>query len=103
MHLIPDRTKVLACATVIEELLPLLPTGMIHETLDFGLHIRPAMLRQILQEAIDATPPHVQTIILGYGLCSQAVAGLRAHRSTMISDNPVVRHAPLPACRNHRS
>jgi hypothetical protein len=57
MHLIPDRTKVLACATVIEELLPLLPTGMIHETLDFGLHIRPAMLRQILQEAIDATPP----------------------------------------------
>lgn len=83
MELVPTRTKVLACATVIEEMLPLLPPGMAYETLDFGLHIRPDTLRQTLQQAIDATPPQIETTILGYGLCSQAVAGLHA-RCTLV-------------------
>jgi hypothetical protein len=76
--------KVIACATVIEEMLPLMPPGMLHETLDFGLHIDPQRLRVSLQEAIDSTDPGVSRIVLGYGLCARAVVGLKAGKSQLI-------------------
>jgi hypothetical protein len=66
------RTKVIACATVIEEMLPLLPPGVDYRVLDFGLHVNPEALKRALQEA------------LGYGLCSQAVVGLRAKDCTLV-------------------
>ena len=79
-------TIVVACATVIEEMLPLLPPCMGHKVLDFGLHTDPARLRRALQEAIDEaeTDPGVDTIILGYGLCSQGVIGLKSTHSTLV-------------------
>ena len=70
-------TLVIACATVIEEMLPLLPPDVGHRVLDFGLHTDPAKLRQALQQAIDEVDPAVDTIILGYGLCSQASSDSR--------------------------
>jgi len=78
------RTKVVACATVIEEMLPLLPDGMTYEVLDFGLHLTPEKLRDKLQETIDAAGAEIDTVILGYGLCSMAVVGLRATDCTLI-------------------
>jgi hypothetical protein len=78
------HTLVMACATVIEEMLPLLPPGVEHHVLDFGLHVNPDKLRRTLQEAIDAVSERFDTIILGYGLCSQAVIGLRAAHSTLV-------------------
>jgi hypothetical protein len=78
------RTAVIACATVIEEMRPHLPPGVTHQVLDFGLHIQPEALRQALQEAIDAASESAETIILGYGLCSQAVVGLSANGCTLI-------------------
>ncbi len=77
-------TLVIACATVIEEMLPLLPPEVGHRVLDFGLHTDPARLRQALQQAIDEVDPAVDTIILGYGLCSQGVIGLRSARSLLV-------------------
>lgn len=78
------RTVVLACATVIEEMLPHLPPGVEHEVLDFGLHVNPDALRHTLQQAIDRLSDRADTIILGYGLCSQAVVGLRANNCTLV-------------------
>jgi len=78
------RTKVIACATVIEEMLPLMPAEMEYEVLDFGLHLVPASLKVRLQEAIDAAAEHAETIILGYGLCSMAVVGLHSRTATVI-------------------
>ncbi len=78
------RTKILACATVMEEMLPLLPPEVQTQTLDFGLHLRPEGLRSSLQEAIDASASTADTIILGYGLCSQAVVGLRSESCTLV-------------------
>ncbi len=82
----PDtgRTKVIACATVIEEMLPHLPTGVEPQVLDFGLHVYPKELKRVLQEAIDALAPEADTILLGYGLCAQAVVGLRANECTLV-------------------
>lgn len=79
-----NRTLVMACATVIEEMLPLMPPGMKHEVFDFGLHVNPGKLRSTLQEAIDRVSDDVDTVILGYGLCSQAVIGIKSDRCTLV-------------------
>lgn len=78
------RTKVIACATVIEEMLPLLPDNVAHEVLDFGLHLTPDKLRMALQDTIDAAAEEFDTLILGYGLCSMAVVGLVARNCTLV-------------------
>ena len=78
------RTKVIACATVIEEMLLHLPPGVDYSVLDFGLHTAPEALRRALQEAVDASATSAETILLGYGLCSQAVVGLRANDCTLV-------------------
>jgi hypothetical protein len=79
-----SHTKIIACATVIEEMLPLLPEDMTYEILDFGLHLTPEKLRNRLQEAIDAASVEADTIILGYGLCAMAVVGLKATDCTLV-------------------
>jgi len=80
----PASRKVLACATVIEEMLPLLPDGAAYQVLDFGLHVNPANLKRALQDAIDAAAETADVVILGYGLCSMAVLGLRANGCTLV-------------------
>jgi len=80
----PHRTKVIACATVIEEMIPITPPSITYEVLDFGLHLTPKNLKKSLQEAIDASCSEFDTIILGYGLCSMAVVGLTARDCTVV-------------------
>ncbi len=52
--------------------------------MDFGLHVNPKRLRAALQETIDASAKSFDTILLGYGLCSQAVVGLHANGYTLV-------------------
>src|ERR1019366_5880724 len=73
----PARVKVIACATVIEEMTPLMPPEMARQVLDFGLHLHPGELTGALQAAIDGSSGF-DAILLGYGLCSKAVVGLHA-------------------------
>jgi len=80
----PTKTKIIACATVIEEMQPLLPQGMAYEVLDFGLHLNPNNLKKILQQAIDNQDGEFNTLILGYGLCSMAVVGLHTRNFTLV-------------------
>jgi hypothetical protein len=79
-----ERTAVIACATVIEEMMPHLPPDVKYEVLDFGLHVNPDALRNTLQETIDKISKTADRIILGYGLCSQAVVGLQANGCTLV-------------------
>ena len=80
----PRSQKVLACATVMEEMLPLMPPDMPREVLDFGLHVNPASLKAALQAAIDASTAEADVIVLGYGFCSMAVVGLQARGRTLV-------------------
>ena len=64
--------------------MPLLPADVSYQVLDFGLHINPANLKRALQEAIDEAANRAETVILGYGLCSMAVIGLRANGCSLI-------------------
>jgi hypothetical protein len=77
-------TKIIACQVVVEEILPILPQGMDCEALDFGLHVNPDKLRKTLQEKIDASGTGKGTILLGYGLCSRSVVGLRSERCSLV-------------------
>ncbi len=82
-----ERTAVIACATVIEEMMPHLTPDVTYEVLDFGLHVNPDALRSTLQKAIDTASQTANRVILGYGLCSQAVVGLRANDCTLVVPN----------------
>jgi hypothetical protein len=83
-HLYSASRRVIACETVIEEMLPFLPADVPHEVLDFGLHINPAELKRVLQEKIDEASPSADVLLLGYGLCSMAVVGLTARSATLV-------------------
>ena len=79
-----SRAQVIACAAVMEEIRPYLPAGTVCHVLDFGLHADPSSLKRVLQESIDRAAASAETIILGYGLCSMAVVGLRANGCTLV-------------------
>lgn len=78
------RRLVIACATVIEEMVPFLPADVPYEILDFGLHLRPNDLRESLQRKIEETRQRADVLLLGYGLCSMAVVGLQATDVTLV-------------------
>jgi hypothetical protein len=83
-HLYTARRLVIACATVIEEMSPFLPENVSSETLDFGLHLRPDHLKKALQERIDEASQRAEVLLLGYGLCSMAVVGLRSTTAHLV-------------------
>ncbi len=78
------KRRVVACATVIEEMLGWLPADVEHEVLDFGLHLRPEKLREALQARIDDQSDGADVLLLGYGLCSMAVVGLQARKAHLV-------------------
>ena len=80
----PSSRKVIACATVIEDVVPLLPQDVAYQVLDFGLHVNPQSLKRTLQQAIDQAASEAEEIILGYGCCSLAVIGLQANGCTLV-------------------
>lgn len=75
------EARIIACATVAEELRHLGVGEERLKVLDFGLHVFPDKLRETLQAEIDSTPGSGD-ILLGYGLCSNALLGISsaAHR-----------------------
>ena len=79
----PERIKVIACGTVMEELAPRMPAEMAREVLDFGLHARPGSLHGALQAAVDEASGF-DAVLLGYGMCSRAVVGLRATHCRLV-------------------
>lgn len=75
---------VIACKVLKDQLEMLgdLPYEAIY--LEQGLHRTPKLLTEEIQGVIDKNP-HYDQIILGYGLCSRAVIGLRAQpHQTMV-------------------
>ena len=76
--------KIIACAAVLEEIMPILPPDISYEMLDFGLHFRPENLKNTLQEAIDKSAKDAEILILGYGLCSNGAVGLKAPETATI-------------------
>lgn len=77
------KTKVVACKVVAEELRSRLTADVDLETLDFGLHRSPQLLRSGLQEALDRSDDY-ETVVLAYGLCGMATVGLHSSGSATL-------------------
>ena len=86
------RLKVIACQIVRMEIEALLAESggprAEHEievqTLDIGLHDEPEKLREEVQAAVDATEPGFDYILLGYGICSNGLAGITARDVSLV-------------------
>jgi hypothetical protein len=78
------RAKIIACETVGEELRNLIPEGIPCTFLEFGLHCTPEKLNAALQKEIDETRDGVDTILLGYGMCSKGALGLEARNFKLV-------------------
>lgn len=76
--------QIIACETVIDEMRPFMPPDMRYQAIEPGLHLQPHKLKGVLQEIINRISADTDTIILGYGLCSMAVIGLRSAKSTLV-------------------
>lgn len=74
----------IVCDTVYAECKSLIPLDMKVEVLPFSLHSRPEYLKNRLQEVIDRIPDEARSILLGFGLCSHAVVGLRSEKTRLI-------------------
>jgi hypothetical protein len=77
------KKKVLACSSIRDELLAVAPAGTEFEFLEYGYHRVPGQLLKVLQEKIDAEKD-ADVVILGYGLCSNAVVGLVARQQVIV-------------------
>lgn len=78
------KIRIIACQTVGEELQSLLPADIALTQLEFNLHRTPENLHIAIQKEIDATADHFDTILLGYGLCANAVIGLQSRRFQLV-------------------
>ena len=82
------RIRVIACEVLFRELC--LCAAHARSVIDLvflrrGLHDNPQALRDLLQAMIDETDQdRCQTVALGYGLCSNGVAGLRARALPLV-------------------
>jgi hypothetical protein len=80
-----EPVAIIACKILQSALEEMLPERLRQRTqfMDYGLHRTPAQMGQALQAAIDAieTPGR---IVLGYGLCGNALEGIKAGSHTLI-------------------
>ena len=76
--------KIIACASVIEEMQPFLPAHIEYKEVEPGLHLNADKLRNAIQALIDDSTDEFENIVLGFGLCSMAAVGLKAPRSRLI-------------------
>ncbi len=75
--------KVIACATVAEELLYMGFPEKNMKVLDFALHAEPSKLRERLQAEIDGVEGDCD-ILLGYGKCSNALEGIKSGNHRLV-------------------
>jgi hypothetical protein len=79
----PSLTLI-ACPAVAGELADGATDGIDCRILDAGLHLSPDRLREALAAAVAAADAPGATIVLGYGMCSNAVHGLKTEHATLV-------------------
>ncbi|MHA1553523.1 MAG: DUF1638 domain-containing protein [Alphaproteobacteria bacterium] len=79
-----ETTILLACQVMRALIGPRLAEAGVREIyMDYGLHVRPKRMAAALQAELDGLAKP-QTVLLGYGLCGNGLAGLKAGHHTLI-------------------
>jgi hypothetical protein len=80
----PESLRLIACPAVVGELADGAAESVDCHELEAQLHLSPERLKEALRVAVaDADTPGA-TIVLGYGLCSNAVLGLKTEHATLV-------------------
>ncbi len=77
------KKKIFACRSMEDEIMEVLTEDVDCEFLEYGLHNTPDKLRQELQRKIEEAIDY-ETLLFGYGLCSNGVSGLKSKYHTMV-------------------
>ena len=76
--------RLIACPAVLGEMAEGATDGVDCRTLEAQLHLSPERLKEAMRAAVaDADTPGA-TIVIGYGLCSNAVLGLKTEHATLV-------------------
>ncbi|MGE5229288.1 MAG: DUF1638 domain-containing protein, partial [Deltaproteobacteria bacterium] len=72
-----ESLKLIACPAVLGELADGAADGLDCRELEAQLHVSPERLKEALRVAVAEADKPGATIVLGYGLCSNSVLGLK--------------------------
>jgi len=78
------RRHLIACEVFKDEFEAVAPPELIRIYLPQGLHRTPGKMPAAIQEVLDGIDPQVDIIILGYGLCSNGVVGLKSQTASLV-------------------
>lgn len=78
------KPLLIACQTIINEMCLTSEGNIAYEVLEAGLHSRAQRLKDALAASVSKADGIYDPIVLGYGLCANAVLGLSARKSTLI-------------------
>lgn len=80
-----EKYLVIGCEAVLNELQKVADSRRVSfRPIDAGLHLHPEKLQAALQQAIDDQGAAYEAILLGFGLCSNAVVGLKSEHSLLV-------------------
>ena len=74
----------IGCPAVLGEMADGATEGIECKKLDARLHLSPTLLREALSAAVAEADTPGTTIVLAFGMCSQAVLGLRTEHATLV-------------------
>lgn len=80
----PGRLVLIACPAVLGELAEGATDTVDCRTLEAHLHIKPESLKAALGKMVGELDEPGVTVVLGYGLCSNAVLGLKTKHATLV-------------------
>ena len=80
----PAGLKLIACPAVLGELADGATDGVDTHTPEAQLHLSPERLKAALAAAVAEADEPGATIVLGYGLCSNSVLGLKTEHATLV-------------------
>jgi len=72
------KVHLVACEVLKEEFLQVCPPEVTCTFIEQGLHRRPEQMPEAIQAAMRQAPAEAERIVLGYGLCSNGIVGVRA-------------------------
>ena len=80
----PYKPLIIACQTIGNEVQILVEKTVALETLEAGLHNHGQRLKDAIAVSVNRVDGNYDPIVLGYGLCANAVLGLSTDKSTLI-------------------
>ena len=80
----PGGLTLIACPAVLGEMAEGATAGVTCRQLEAQLHVSPERLKVALRQAVAEADEPGATIVLGYGMCSNAVLGLTTRHATLV-------------------